>query len=84
MNYLGVFAAAFAYVWLRAFQQRNVAHASYVWMTPTSFGMAALDMFCIISFARAGWSLKLWLTYGAAGALGSVLAVMFHKRFIHK
>ncbi len=83
MQYLGIFGAAFLYVWLRAFQQRNVAHANLAWIVPTSFGMGALDMYCIVSFARAGWSWGLWLIYGAAGACGSILAVLFHKRYVH-
>lgn len=84
MQYFGIFFAAFAYVWLRAFQQRNVAHANYAWIVPTSFGMGALDMFCIVSFAKAGWSWQLWFVYGSAGALGSLLAVYAHKRYVHK
>ena len=82
MSYLAVFFATFTYVMLRAFQQRNVAFDSYKWVVPTSYGMAVVDVFIIVSFAKNGWSVPLVLTYGTAGATGSMCAMWFHKRFV--
>lgn len=84
MNYLTVFVAAFGYVMLRALQQRNVAFNNYWWVVPTSYAMAALDTYCIVSFARSGWTWQIWLTYGTAGAMGAIFAMVFHQRYIKK
>lgn len=82
MNYLSVFFAAFTYVMLRAFQQRNVAHDNHLWVVPTSYLMAVFDIFLVASFAREGWSVPLVFWYGTAGASGSLCAMWFHKRFV--
>lgn len=84
MKYLAVFLGMFIYVMLRAFQQRNVAFDHYRWVIPTSYAMAATDMFLIASIAKAGWSVDFFLTYGTAGACGSICAMLFHKRYIKK
>jgi hypothetical protein len=80
-TYIGIFFASFAYIWLRAFQQRNVANAIYWWIVPTSYLMAATDVFLIANFAK-GLTVALWATYGTAGALGSLTAVYVHKRIV--
>lgn len=84
MKYLAVFVCMFVYVMLRAFQQRNVAFDNYTWVVPTSYAMAVTDIFLIASVAKAGWSIPLVLSYGTAGALGSLCAMLFHKRYIKK
>lgn len=84
MQYIALFSAAFFYVMLRAFQQRNVAFNNYGWIWPTSYGMAAIDMYCVISFAKNGWQWQVWLAYGTAGAMGAVCAMLFHNRYIKK
>lgn len=82
MKYLAIFCASFIYVMLRAFQQRNVAFDQYWWVVPTSYGMAVMDVYLIASFAKEGWGPVLVFFYGSAGALGSLFAMWFHKRFI--
>lgn len=84
MKYLAVFCAAFVYVMLRAFQQRNVAFDNYGWVVPTSYGMAAVDTFIMASIAKNGWTLVFVLTYGTAGALGACCAMIFHKRYVKR
>ena len=76
-----IFAVTFGYVFLRAFQQRNVSEARYGWMVPVSYFMAAFDV-CIISTVARNDGSMVWLVFqmGTGGALGSVLAVMIHKR----
>ena len=83
IQYLEVFGAAFIYVMLRAFQQRNVAFDNYGWVIPTSYGMAIVDTFIIASISKAGWSLEFVVSYGTAGALGSICAMLFHKRYVN-
>jgi hypothetical protein len=82
VTYLAIFFAAFVYVMLRAFQQRNVAFDSYGWIVPTSYCMAVVDIFLVASFAREGWSWALVFWYGTAGAAGSLCAMWFHKKYV--
>ena len=77
-----MFAAVFCYVFVRAFQQRNVAFAHYWWMVPTSYLMAMLDVFIIVFVAQSGWHIPIVLANGTGGALGALCAVFLHKRFV--
>lgn len=82
MSILLISASMFVYVILRALQQRNVAFDNYLWVIPTSYAMAIVDVFLISSVAKASWSIPLVFGYGTAGALGALSAMWFHKRFI--
>ena len=77
-----MFAAVFCYVFVRAFQQRNVAFAHYWWIVPTSYCMATLDVFIIVFVAKSGWHIPVVLANGTGGACGALCAVYLHKRFI--
>jgi hypothetical protein len=82
MQLLAMFGAVFCYVFVRAFQQRNVAFAHYGWIIPTSYLMAMLDVFIIVFVARSGWHLAIVLANGTGGACGALCAVYLHKRWI--
>lgn len=84
MNLLTMFAAMFAYVMLRALQQRNVAFDNYAWVIPTSYCMAVVDVFIIAFVAHQGWTVPIVLANGSGGALGALSAMWFHKRFIKR
>lgn len=84
MNYLAVFVASFSYVAVRAFQQRNVAFDNYKWIIPTSYIMAAIDIYIVATIARQGWNITLVLTNGTAACLGCLFAMWVHKRFVKK
>lgn len=77
-----MFGAMFAYVFVRAFQQRNVAFAHYWWVVPTSLLMAVFDVFIITFVARQGWSVAIVLANGGGGALGCLSAIYLHKRWV--
>ncbi len=79
---LQMFCACYLYVLCRAFQQRNVAFANYVWMLPTSYCMAVLDVFIIAFVAHAGWTPLIVFSNGTGGALGALTAVYLHKRWV--
>lgn len=79
-----VFLAGFVYVMLRAFQQRNVAFDNYWWVAPTSYCMAAVDMFIIVTISRNGMSLMWIFCYGTSAALGAMFAMWFHNRWVKK
>lgn len=79
---LEMFAAVYAYVMLRALQQRNVAFDNYGWILPVSMFMACADIFIVVFIAHSGWVWQLVLANGIGGCLGCLSAMWFHRRFI--
>lgn len=81
MIYFILLGVTFIYVFLRAFQQKNVQHSMYAWMIPVSYGMGLCDVYIISTVARDGHIL--WVTalfMGTGGALGSVGATFLHNK----
>jgi hypothetical protein len=79
-QYLTVFLASFAFIFLKAFQQRNVAFDNYGWVLPTSFGLALTEVYVIANVAKNGFTLPLALTMGLASGIGALTAMVLHKR----
>jgi hypothetical protein len=80
--YLALFATTLVYVFLRAFQQKNVMHSKYLWMVPVSYGMGFCDVYIITSIAHGGH--VLWivaLAMGTGGTIGSISATYLHNRW---
>jgi hypothetical protein len=77
--YLLAFAASFFYVGLKSFQQLNVSHRKYAWILPTSWAMAALEVYVVASMAKNGWG---WLVFwvGLGSGLGSAAATWIHAK----
>lgn len=84
MIYLILFSSSVLYVGLRSLQQRNVTNDNYIWVVPTSCGMAAVDAFLMLNVVKQGWSIPLVLSVGLGGALGCIMAMLFHKKYILK
>lgn len=80
---LEMFGAVFAYVFVRAFQQRNVAGSHYWWVIPTSYAMAVLDVFIVVFIAHAGWHWQVVLANGTGGCCGALAGIFLHKRWVH-
>lgn len=76
------FAASFIFIFLKAFQQRNVAFDHYVWIIPTSFLMALAEVYVIANIAARGYSIFLVLSIGLGSGIGALLAAILHKRFL--
>lgn len=79
--YLVPFAASFAFIFLRAFQQLNVVRGNSWLVVPTSVGMAACEVFTISAIVMNGFGWVV-LALGLGGGLGSVVAMYIHKRFV--
>jgi hypothetical protein len=78
-------AANFLNVFIRAFQQRNVAHLHYRWVMPTSAMFALGDMVVIASVAALGPSLWMWLSLALGGGLGCLASMKLHETLVkHK
>lgn len=80
-----VFIANFVNVFVRAFQQRNVAHLHYKWVIPTSAMFALGDMIVISSVAMLGPSPIMWLALALGGGLGCLASMKVHEKLVkHK
>ncbi len=88
--------ANFVFIFLKAFQQRNVAFLHYWWVVPTSFAMATVEIFVIgtvavqaaatdgstfIEMVDALWPLV--VACGLGGGTGAVSSMWVHTK-IHK
>jgi len=89
MELLIIFATNFAYIFLKAFQQRNVTWMKYSPIMPTSLSMAITQVYIwrvVALRTNAGDSfLQMWpiiLALALAGWLGCISAMYLHKRYI--
>lgn len=81
--YLALAAASFVFVFLKAFQQRNVAFDHFAAVIPTSIGMAAMEVFVVAKVAATGWSMGVVLAVGLASGSGAMLAMAAHRKFFN-
>ena len=72
-------AAMFAFVFLKAFQQRNVAFDHYWPVVPTSWLMAATEVYVIATIVRLGYDLYLVAALGTGAGFGALAAMWLHK-----
>ena len=89
INAAAVFAANFAFIFLKAFQQRNVAFMHYAWVVPTSFAMGIVEVGVVgavaIEATKADHFFDLWpliLAVGLGGGLGCIASMWVHHRYI--
>lgn len=82
-------AANFIFIFLKAFQTRNVSFEHYGWVLPTSFLMAATEVGVIggIAITATGSSTywELWpmiVALGVGGGSGAIASIWIHHRFI--
>jgi hypothetical protein len=80
--YLLAFFVPLVHVFLRVFQQRNVANKEVFLMALTSYGITAFDILSVTIIVSKGWEIYLPLATG--GALGSIAAVYFYEYLVTK
>ena len=71
--------ASFCFVFLKAFQQRNVAFDHYVPVIPISMLMAACEYYIVAAVALSGYSLALVFYAGCGAGLGAMSAMYLHR-----
>lgn len=78
---ISLFFITFAQVFFRAFQQKNVIHNKFAWVTPLSFGMATCEIL-IITVIVASEAPILWsiIGMGSGGGIGCMLAMLLHNK----
>lgn len=83
MTYLALGLASFVFIFLKAFQQRNVAFNHYLAVIPTSLLMAVVEVFAVATIAAEGWSIGIVLAVGIASGTGAVTAMLTHNRIFN-
>ena len=78
---LVVAGAQFAFVFAKAFQQRNVAFDHYRLIIPTSFLMAIIEAFVIATIAINGFTWGIVSAMAIGGSVGCILAMYIHRRY---
>jgi len=86
---LGVLAVAglamFGFVFLKAFQQRNVAFDAPVWVVLLlSYGMSYSEVYVISVIATLGFSPELGFAIGTGSGWGAVTAMALHRKIFGK
>lgn len=80
--------ANFGFIFLKAFQQRNVAFEHYEWILPISLALAAFEVFVIAVIAKTALTgtlihtLILVLSVGIGGGLGAIAATHLHSKHL--
>lgn len=72
--------ASFLSVFLKAFQQRNVAFDNYIAVPWFSFGMAASEVYIVVHVVGYGLTPATVGWMGLGGSLGCWAAMWAHKR----
>ncbi len=84
LSYSLFFLASYVFIFLRAFQQRNVAWLGYKWVIPTSLGMALTEFYVIVGVINEmaeGWHLLPLVFVGLGSGAGAMTAMWIHERF---
>jgi hypothetical protein len=68
------------FVFLRSFQQRNVAQTRYLPVMPTSWLMGLAEVYWVAAIASQGFSLPLALALGTGGGIGCMIAMYLHSK----
>lgn len=75
-----LFGANFMFIFLKAFQQRNVAWLNYVFVLPLSIFMAAAEFYVIHQISVLGWTWWAVISGGLGAGLGALAAMYLHER----
>lgn len=71
------------FVFLRAFQQRNVAFLNYILVVPTSWMMAVVEIVGLTKIVDVGFSWSFVLLLGTSTGLSAMAAMFVHHRYVH-
>ena len=83
MPYFTAACAYGSYVFLKAFQQRNVVFDHYRWIFPISILMGIFEVTMLASIYKIfqnGSLLLAGVSIGVGGAIGAILAMLAHKK----
>lgn len=77
--------ATFIFIFLKAFQQRNVAFDAPAYVVVlTSLCMAFAEVYVIAAVVVQGYHIPLIISVGIGGGVGAVLSMQLHKRIFRR
>lgn len=75
--------ASFLFIFLKSFQQRNVAFDRYWFVAPTTMAMVYAEFYVIVQVAKRGYDFAFITMLGVASAGGCLLAMVLHKKLFN-
>ena len=85
MDVLLAGGASFVFIFLKAFQQRNVVlDAPWHIVVVTSLAMASVELYVIAAVVYSGYSINLVASVGLGAGLGAVAAMRLHRRIFRQ
>lgn len=88
MYYVVLAAANFCYIFLKAWQQRNVAHLHYGWAMATNFFLVLTEVFVMGSIALAAMAGSLGALFfvviamSVGGGVGCISSMYIHSKYL--
>jgi hypothetical protein len=79
---LGLFAISFGWVFVQAFQSRNVNSGQYAWAAAGSWAIGNLQVLVLSSVIGPHSSFLSTQVYCLGGGVGVVSAMYVHRRFL--
>ena len=77
-------AAAGTFVFLKAFQQRNVAFDQYAAIMPTSIAMAFAEFYVVALIVTTGYDVPLVISLGTGAGFGAMAAMYTHGKIFRR
>jgi hypothetical protein len=83
-DYITIFLAGFASVFMLGFQSRNVNHGNFRWAAGSAFIIGITSASLWSNITAPGVGILGGLVYGLSGALAITSSMYVHKRFIQR
>lgn len=84
LSYLIAFGISFVSVFFKALQNRNYNFDNYAMIVPTSWAIAACELYLLSLFMRDGITIGYVVVVGTGSGLGGMLAMKMHSRFFKR
>lgn len=82
LELLLLFFASYVFIFVKAFQQRNVMGLHYPWVLPSSIVMAFVEVYVIAMVAAKGYGLAIVLSVGLGAGLGALSSMWIHQKYV--
>lgn len=83
-NYVAAGLISFVSVFFKALQNRNYNFDNYKLVIPTSWMIAACELYLLSLFIRDGITVIYVLVVGTGSGLGGILAMKLHTKYLKK
>ena len=84
MNYAIAGLISFVSVFFKALQNRNYNFDNYKLVIPTSWMIAACELYLLSLFIKDGITIVYVFVVGTGSGIGGILAMKFHTKYLKK